>query len=156
MPQIVSNTVQVHIAVFDKNNVPKYLVLQRSGKSKLYPNIWQVITGKIKKGETSIKTAVREVIEEINIKPQKIWVVPYVTSFFDAKRDLINLSPVFGAVISKNPKVKLSKEHQAFEWLTYKDAYKKLFLRTHKEGAEIFHNFIVNGKSTGLFEIKGI
>ncbi|OGU15300.1 MAG: hypothetical protein A2X61_12425 [Ignavibacteria bacterium GWB2_35_12] len=155
MPQIVSNTVQVHIAVFDINNEPKYLVLQRSGQSKLYPNVWQVVTGKIKKGETALTTAVREIIEEINIKPKKIWVAPYVTTFFDAKRDLINLSPVFGALINKNQKVKLSQEHQAFEWLSYKEAYKRLFLRTHKEGANIFHNYIVNGKSIGLFEIKG-
>jgi len=155
MSKIVSNTVQVHIAIVDKNKEPKYLVLQRTNLSKLYPNIWQVVTGKIKKGETALSTALRETIEEINIKPKKIWAVPYVTTFFDVKRDLINLSPVFGALISKNQKVKLSKEHQAFEWLSYKEAYKKLLLRTHKEGATIFHNFIVNGKSSGLFEIKG-
>ncbi|MCL5990610.1 MAG: NUDIX domain-containing protein [Bacteroidetes bacterium] len=155
MPKIVSNTIQVHIAVLDKNNEPKYLALQRTEQSKLYPNVWQVVTGKIKKGETALSTTVREIIEEINIKPKKIWTLPYITTFFDAKRDLINLSPVFGALINKNQKVKLSKEHQAFEWLTYKECYKRLFLRTHKEGATIFHNYIINGKSTGLLEIKG-
>ncbi|TAL69736.1 MAG: NUDIX domain-containing protein [Bacteroidetes bacterium] len=156
MPKIVSNTIQVHIALLDKNKEPKYLVLQRTKNSKLYPNVWQVVTGKMKKGETAISTALREIIEEISIKPKKIWSVPYVTTFYDPRRDVINIAPVFGALISKNQSVKLSKEHQQFEWLTFKDCYKRLFLRTHKDGAKFFHEYIVNGTLNELFELKGI
>lgn len=156
MSSIISNTIQVHIAFLDKNKEPKYLVLQRTKSSKLYPNVWQVVTGKMKKGETAITAAIREVIEEISIKPKKFWSIPYVTSFYDPKRDVINISPVFGALISKNQKVKLSKEHQAFEWLSYTECYKKLLMRTHKDGAKFFHEYIVNGKMKELFEMKGI
>ena len=154
MPKIISNTIQVHIAIIEKSKEPKYLVLQRTKNSKLYPNVWQVVTGKMKKGETAIDTALREVVEEINVKPKKFWSIPYITTFYDPKRDIINISPVFGAIIGKNDKVKLSKEHQSFKWLNFTETYKKLLLRTHKDGARYFHEYIVNGKLTELFEIK--
>ncbi|MBI5326079.1 MAG: NUDIX domain-containing protein [Ignavibacteriae bacterium] len=154
MPKIVSNTIQVHIAFIDKDKEPKYLSLQRTKNSKLYPNVWQVITGKMKKGETALSAALREVEEEIGIKPKKLWAIPYVTTYYDVKRELINISPVFGALIGRNQKVKLSKEHQAFKWLSFKGCYDKLFLRTHKEGAKFFHDYIINGSMVELFEIK--
>ena len=54
--------VDCHIIYRDKNSI-KYLLLKRS-PDKVYPNIWQCVTGKIEGDEKAYQTAIREVKEE--------------------------------------------------------------------------------------------
>lgn len=55
-----TKTVQVHIIRFNQNE-EKYeqLILKRNENAKPYPNVWQVVTGRIEKYETPIETAIR-------------------------------------------------------------------------------------------------
>lgn len=74
-----TKTVQVHIIRFNQNE-EKYeqLILKRNENAKPYPNVWQVVTGRIEKYETPIETAIREVFEETGIVPVKLWNLPYL------------------------------------------------------------------------------
>jgi len=151
-----SNTIQVHIAAYDENEL-KYLLLRRSEDVKVYPSIWQTITGTIEPDETAVQAAFRETMEEVSLKPIRAWTVPYVTSFFIHKRNQIGFSPVFGFLVEYNATIQLSTEHQAYQWLNFEDAIKLLVLPSHKEALTIFHNDILNNNyvlSKSIYELE--
>lgn len=153
MPNFISNTIQVHIAAFFENDV-KFLLLKRASHLKTYPNIWQVITGTIEKGETALNCALREIEEETGIIARDIWTIPYITQFFDSKRDLIHSSPVFGVIVQSNIEINISDEHQDFLWLSITEAEDKLVLPTHIEAMKIFNRYTLQQKDKSLFKIS--
>ena len=152
MPNIVSNTIQLHIAVKEGKKY-KYLVLRRAKDLAIYPGLWQVVTGTIENNESAVDTVKREINEETKLALVKLWTIPFITSFYNSENDVIHLSPVFGAIVEDSSKIILSDEHDKYLWLTYKKCLKKLDLPSHINGTKIFKNFILNkldkNKQTG-------
>lgn len=153
MPVLESKLIEV--CVFKKEiKHPLYLLLHRAGGEKIYPNIWQFITGSIEDKERAVDAAIREVIEETGIKPTAIWVVPCVLSFYDANSDTINVCPFFAAEVNENISVQLSSEHDNFGWFTYDEAIHRLELPSWKEGLRIVNEYIVlSGEGANLQRI---
>jgi 8-oxo-dGTP pyrophosphatase MutT (NUDIX family) len=125
MAAIVSQIVDVCVFRRKKRKV-EFLVLQRSPEEKLYPNLWQILTGTIAPGETAIRTAIRELVEETSLPIKTMWTVPYIDTFFVTAEDTVHVSPVFAVEVAATAKVRLSSEHQQYEWLHGKKAQKKL------------------------------
>jgi 8-oxo-dGTP pyrophosphatase MutT (NUDIX family) len=134
--------------------VYKFLLLKRAGNLKLFPNIWQTITGKIENGETALQAAIRETFEETGLIPMKGWTIPYITMFFDTKKDMINAVPVFGFLIENEPNIVLSEEHDNYDWFYLDSCFDKLVLPSHKQATEIFYNFCLTSKFGSLYEIQ--
>ena len=154
MEIFTSTTVQVHIASFNEEfDVYKFLTLKRSASEIIYPNLWQVVTGTVEDGETAIQTAIREVFEETGLKPLKIWNIPYIASFFSWRKNTINFAPVFGFLVDSQSQVKLSEEHQCYEWLYLDACLDRLLLPSHKQGTQIFFDVILNSENNSVFEI---
>jgi dihydroneopterin triphosphate diphosphatase len=155
MPEFASNTIQLHVAAFDKDSEEyRYLLLQRSASKMPYPNIWQVITGTIEEDEKAIDTALRELNEEAGLTPSKIWTLPYITSFFNPHIDQIHMSPVFGVLVDSNHVIRISHEHQKYQWLSYSDCINRLVLPSHRDGTKIFRDYALNEKLSNLYEYK--
>lgn len=152
-----SNTVQVHIAAYDnKTALYKYLIIQRADTKQPYPGVWQVITGTMESNETAVKTAIREIYEEIGIKIQAndLWTIPFVASFFNPYADKVLFSPVFGIVIDLNSPINLSDEHQAFQWVNIEQLKEKLIIPSHVLGTEIFEKYILNNPQNHFYKLK--
>ena len=112
--QIISDLIEAHI--FRESGIGmEFLLLKRAEKSN-YPDLWQMVTGKIKKNETAYNTALREIKEETGIVPEKFWVAPNINSFYDHMRDVISCLTVFACKASIDSRVALSKEHCEFQW----------------------------------------
>ncbi|NLO20188.1 MAG: NUDIX domain-containing protein [Ignavibacteria bacterium] len=155
MPKFVSYTIQAHIVSFPENsNEALFLALQRAADSKIYPNLWQVVTGNIEGGETAIETAIREIKEETSLKVKNIWTVPYVANFFNPYKNEIHCSPVFGFEVEYSEIVKISKEHQSYKWLAFKAILDILQFPSHIEGTKIFNNFVLNEKNINILKYK--
>jgi len=140
--------IDCHI-VHKEGNDLKYLLLKRS-PNKIYPNIWQCVTGKIEDGEKAYQTAIREVKEETNLNPDRLWVIEHVNLFFESNKNRMNFIPVFGMEVN-NMNIDLSNEHIDYMWCDFKLAIEKLLWNQQKIGLITFNNMLQESKEKLIF-----
>ena len=124
----------------------EYLLIQRADDEPLYPGIWQVVTGTVHDGETALAAARRELREETGLEPARIWVVPYVSAFYDHRTDEVNHCPFFAAQVDPADEPVLSAEHQRYGWLPVGEATRRLLWPSQREGMQTADQFIVRGE----------
>jgi 8-oxo-dGTP pyrophosphatase MutT (NUDIX family) len=123
----------------------KYLVLMRN------PKYWDLPKGNIEKGEKEEETVKREVFEETGLKDIRI--MPGFKEsehyFYRLEGELVSKDVVFFLAETETEDVKISKEHEGYEWFTFDDAMKKVkskemlrkandFLKTSKNLKDFF------------------
>lgn len=101
--------------VFGGNRI---LILQRHKNELVYPNMWELPSGKREAMEPSEKALIREVKEETGLLVKPIMPI----SVFDyqiEKPDEIRDSTQINFLVEKEPaeEVHLSSEHQNFAWI---------------------------------------
>ena len=149
---IISNMIEAHI-FREKEGGIEFLLLKRS-EGQPYPNLWQMITGKIKENENAYQTALREIKEETGLTPLQLWVAPTVNSFYEPKDEYICLLPVFAARVESN-EIKLSDEHTEYKWVDKLTAQKLLAWEGQRKAVQIIEDYFLNEKSFFHFvEIK--
>lgn len=153
MTQFISNMIESHIFRKTENRI-EFLLLKRSDK-EIYPGLWQMVSGRIKKGEKAFQTAMREIQEETNLKPLKFWVVPNINSFYSPQKDSITFLPVFLARVNHQSKVILSDEHSTFKWVSAQEAKKLLAWSGQRKSVDIIVEYLTKRKTyLNFIEIK--
>ena len=150
--KIISDLVEVHLFRIENNEL-QFLLLKRSAR-KIYPGLWQMVSGHIEKGETAFQTALRELKEETGLKPSRLWVAPNINSFYSPDDDSISIIPVFAAQV-KDYNVLISDEHSEFKWVNSEEA--KIFLawEGQRRSVDIIKEYFTNQMSFLKFtEIK--
>ena len=139
MRNIMVRVVDAYVYRYTKTKF-KFLILKRS-KTKIYEHLWQGVAGKIEDGETASQTAIRELKEETDLAPYKMFVADHVSSFYESHFDRINLVPVFGIEVrSKN--IVLSEEHCEYKWLEFDKAYSRLTWNGQKKGLKVIYEML--------------
>lgn len=82
MATIVCRIIEVCVFRFI-NDRAEYLVLKRSPTEKMYPGLWQFVSGSIEDREKAVDAALRELKEETGMSPKRFWVVPHTNTFYD-------------------------------------------------------------------------
>lgn len=145
----------VEVVVFRMRKVPEFLVLKRSHDEDIYPGLWQIISGGIKRGEKAYEAALREVREEIGVMPKRLYNTPLTNTFYLSGSDSVNVSPVFAAEVDDGTEVKLSPEHEKFRWLEKEKAISLLVWPGQKEGIRIVNDYVLcDNPSRKFMEIK--
>ena len=154
MSDIKVRVIDCHIVCYNDNKLNwEFLLLKRS-MGTIYPGTWQGVTGKIELSETPYKTALRELMEETGLIANRLFTVDKVNTFYDYKRDTMNLIPVFGVIVSTTD-VKLSKEHTEFKWCSVDEAKKLITWDQQKKGVQIFYDMITKDDNRlNLMEIQ--
>ena len=137
--KIISNLIEAH--VFRETDIGIEFLLLKRAMDQSYPGIWQMVSGKIKENERAYETAVRELIEETGLEPQKIWSVPTVNSFYYSKLDTINLIPVFAIKVDKQSTVRISYEHSEFNWVSLDETQKLLAWNGQRQAARLIEEY---------------
>lgn len=122
----------------------EYLMIRRSGR--YLPGTWQMVSGGIHDGETAPQAAIREIHEETGIKISKFYSADAVETFYFPPKDKVVCVPVFAAFVeAKEPIVLSPSEHDAFEWLSFEEAKKRLIWSEQKRVITLIHeNFVLN------------
>jgi len=139
--KIISNMIEAHVFRYENRKL-EFLMLKR-GEKEIYPGLWQMVTGKIKKNEKAYDAALREIKEETNLSPIKFWVVPNIDSFYSHEKNLISLLPVFAAKVEWNAKVKISNEHTEFKWVSPGTAKKLLAWNGQRKSVALITNYFL-------------
>ncbi|HSW37612.1 MAG TPA: NUDIX hydrolase [Candidatus Saccharimonadales bacterium] len=92
---------------------------------------WDIPGGRIKEGDSVLKTLGREVEEETGIK--KISSVQFLTAVVSNHKIPISTTQMVGLLlmvyrikIPEHSKVRISREHTAFQWVSREEAAKRL------------------------------
>lgn len=150
----ISNTVQVHIFTYNPEMRDyKHLLLKRASDDKIYPNLWQVITGEVNVNETPLECAIRETMEETHLQPIEKWVIPTVGTFFDYMSNSMNFIPIFAFEVKFNSEVLLSAEHSEFKWLDFNIALDYLRIPSHIEGLIALNKYILTSDNKYTYAI---
>ena len=148
--KVLSYMIEAHIFRQVEDEI-EFLLMKRA-ENEIYAGVWQMVTGAIMHGEKAFDAAFREINEEAGVVPQKMWVVPYVNSFYSRRRDHICMVPVFAALIDSNAKVTLSDEHSDFQWVRRDDAIRLLAWQGQRNSVKTIHNYFTNEISFLNFE----
>jgi dihydroneopterin triphosphate diphosphatase len=98
----------------------------RRGPRGRSPGSWEAVHGHIDPGETPVATALREVVEEAGVEPERLYNLSRVESFYRHSTNEVVLVPVFAAFLAAEAIVRISDEHDAFEWLAPGPAREKM------------------------------
>ncbi|RCK76663.1 MAG: NUDIX hydrolase [Ignavibacteriae bacterium] len=152
------NSLYVEICVFKRlKGKIFYLILKRSNKNKIFPGVYQIITGTVEKRhknkrlETAVETVIREVYEETKLRPIRLWVLPFINMYYVVKKDTINLSPMFAAEVASDSEPIISNEHQTYKWVGYKSAKKYLIWESHRSALKYLNDFLIGKEDWGKF-----
>ena len=146
--KIKTNLIEVHIIKKEEQGL-KTLIMKRAS-NQMYPNIWQMVTGKISENEKAYEAAIREIKEETNLEIDKLFIVPNVNYFYNNFDDSITIIPVFAAIITSGKNLKISHEHSEYKWCSVEEAKKKFAWQGQKKSIDIIEDYFT-GKNMNLF-----
>jgi len=124
--------------IFNKEN--KILILQRSKDEEIFPNIWELPSGKRKFLESCKDCLKREVKEETNLDIEILFPFSVFEYKIEKPNEILDTTQInFLTKVKRNKKIKLSKEHQNFAWVDKKEIKNyKLSKNTKKTILEAF------------------
>jgi len=101
------------------------ILLLRRAPGRVFPGIWQPVTGKLEAGERIVDGALRELVEETRIGPDGIdalFSIDQVNIFHADHLDAIQVEAVFAALLKPGIEPVLSDEHDEQRWVSPGDA----------------------------------
>jgi 8-oxo-dGTP pyrophosphatase MutT (NUDIX family) len=107
--------------LFQSTRPRRYLLLD-------YGRHWDYPKGHLKKDETNLEAATRELREETGLEAARV--IPHfahkIRYFFRSGKKLVDKSVVFFLAESEGEEVQLSDEHVGYAWLVYESALDRL------------------------------
>src|SRR3954467_3400643 len=92
------------------------ILLIRRGPDRIFPGLWQCVTGGVEPGERIPAAAMREVLEETGLGPAEIetfYDLDQVAPFYDEGADAVVVSAIFAARVRPDAEARESWEHDA-------------------------------------------
>lgn len=103
----------------------EFLVLRRSGHGRS-PGAWESVHGHLEPGEAPVDGARRELLEETGLVPAALYNLSRVEAFYLHRTDEVAVIPAFAAIVAEGAGARLSREHDAAEWLPVTAARSRL------------------------------
>jgi 8-oxo-dGTP pyrophosphatase MutT (NUDIX family) len=103
----------------DAEGTPEFLLIRRA-PDRIFPGLWQCVTGGLEPGERVPMAALREVAEEVGFGPAEIeafYDLDQVTHFYDEGPDAVVAGAIFAVRVRRDAELRLSREHDGARWV---------------------------------------
>jgi 8-oxo-dGTP pyrophosphatase MutT (NUDIX family) len=117
---------------------PQFLLIRR-GPERIFPGLWQCVTGGLEPGERIPMTALREVREEVGFGADDIeafYDLDQVTHFYDEGPDAVVAGAIFALRVRPQAQPTLSLEHDGFRWATRDEALRLVVWPSYRDTIE--------------------
>jgi 8-oxo-dGTP diphosphatase len=101
------------------------ILLMRRAAHRIFPGLWQCVTGGVEPGERVPAAAMREVLEETGMGPgeiERFYDLDQVAPFYDDGVDALVVSAIFAARVRPSAEPRPSDEHDAMRWVAVDEA----------------------------------
>jgi 8-oxo-dGTP pyrophosphatase MutT (NUDIX family) len=101
------------------------ILLIRRAAHRIFPGLWQCVTGGVEPGEFVPAAAMREVLEETGLGAAEIeafYDLDQVAPFYDEGSDAVVISAIFAARVRPDAEARESWEHDGLRWVPAADA----------------------------------
>jgi 8-oxo-dGTP pyrophosphatase MutT (NUDIX family) len=132
------------------------ILLIRRAPGRMYPGLWQCVTGRLEPGERITAGALREVEEETGLASGDLEVVfetDLVNQFHEATMDAIVVEAVFAARVRSDARVALSEEHDDHRWLAPAAAVKLVTWPAYERAIETVEWLVANPDRAAAFAL---
>jgi 8-oxo-dGTP pyrophosphatase MutT (NUDIX family) len=133
----------------------EYLVIKRSD-DRIYPGIWQPVTGGIDAGEFVPLAALREVAEETGLGRDDIeafYDLDQVGAFYAEDPDGIVTSVIFAVRVRPGAEPNLSNEHVAHEWVGRAEAERRSIWPPYRDSLALIERLAADADLARWFEL---
>lgn len=141
MTKVVPGVVDVYVIRLTSGS-PEVLVLKRALTARC-PGAWETVHGNLHADERAEDGAVRELMEETGLKPDRLYNVT-VQPFYLHSTGTVQLAIVFAAFVSGG-EIKLGEEHQDYAWLTREAAAARFAWPREREALDHIFQLVPNG-----------
>ncbi|MCL2648614.1 MAG: NUDIX domain-containing protein [Phycisphaerales bacterium] len=151
VPLIRPTAVAVYVFRCKVRSKYEFLQIRRSSKARSHHHTWQNVSGNIEPREIALQAALRELKEETNLTPIRMFQVECLEIFYCNVSDSLFLMPVFGVEVAPNAKIILNHEHTAHRWIPESQIDSAFMWRTQKEALHLLLDYLRHGSPAAQF-----
>ncbi len=132
------------------------LLLIRRAEHRIFPGLWQCVTGGLQPGERVPMTALREIQEETGIAPEAFeafFDLDQTSQFYDEGFDGVITAVVFALRVRPDAEPTLSDEHDAFRWAGPEEALRFAVWPLYRESIERIRQRLLDPELARWFEL---
>ena len=139
----------------DADGRPEILLIRRA-PGRMYPGLWQCVTGKLEPGERIADGALREVAEETGLRRADLasFMDTDIVNWFHASDlDTLLCEAVFSAEVRSTAQVALSDEHDDLRWLPPAEARALVVWPAYVRAIDFVEWLLANPGKRGAFAL---
>jgi tRNA nucleotidyltransferase (CCA-adding enzyme) len=125
----------VGLIIIRKENDFKFLILYKKA-SGAYKEQWEFPKGNVEANENEKSTAIREIREETGLPEKEIKFLDFhekISYFYRNEQGLVKKEVTYLMAQTTKIDIKISVEHNSYQWAGYLEAFELLTQRTSKD-----------------------
>jgi 8-oxo-dGTP pyrophosphatase MutT (NUDIX family) len=132
------------------------ILLIHRAPGRMYPGLWQCVTGRLEAGETIVAGALREVAEETGMGPaaiEALFETDIVNWFHEVAVDGLMSEAVFAARLRPDAAITISDEHDDLRWLTPAEAHELVTWPSYHRAIEQLEWLVANPDRAAVYRL---